>query len=120
MNREWMPVVAGVFEIVSAVCALVGSGLLLFATAFLGAIPEVRNDPEVPVEIISALLLGIGLFVLSLGLVSVIGGVCGVRRRRWGWTLAGSVAALFIVAPAGILALVSTLGGEKEFRERAA
>jgi hypothetical protein len=116
MNREWMPVVAGVFEIVAAVCALVGGGLLLFATALLGAIPEVRNDPEVPIDVISGLLVGIGIFVLLLGLVSFIGGVFGIRRRGWGWTLAGSIAAVFVVAPAGILALVLTLVGEREFR----
>ena len=85
MNREWMPVVAGVFEIVAAVCAVIGSAALVFSSLMVNTVPDIQDDPEVPLELITILLVGIAIFVFALGLVSLIGGVCGVRRRGWAW-----------------------------------
>ena len=118
MNREWIPTVAGVFQIVAAVCALIGSLALVFAALMMEAVPDIQNDPDVPVELIVGLLVGMAGFIFVGGVVSMIGGVAGIRRQGWGWALAGSIAAIFLLPPAGILALVMTIFGEKEFRER--
>ena len=118
MNREWIPTVAGVFQIVAAVCALIGCLALVFAALMMEAVPDIQNDPDVPVELIVGLLVGMAGFIFVGGVVSMIGGVAGIRRQGWGWALAGSIAAIFLLPPAGILALVMTIFGEKEFRER--
>jgi len=120
MNKEWMPVVAGVMEIIAAVLACIGVCGLIFASMMINTVPDIQNDPDVPIELITGLLIGVAGFVFLLGIVCLIGGVSGIRRRGWGWTLAGSIAAVFIVAPAGIIALALALIGEKEFGERAA
>jgi hypothetical protein len=118
MNREWIPTVAGVLEIVAAVCALIGSGSLVFGALMMRSVPDIQDDPDVPVELIFGLLIGIAGFVLVAGIVSLLGGVAGIRRRSWGWALAGSIAAMFLMPPAGVIALVMTIFGEKEFAER--
>ncbi len=118
MNREWIPTVAGVFQIVAAVCALIASLALVFSALMMEAVPDIQDDPDVPVELIVALLVGIAGFVFFGGIVSMIGGIACIRRQGWGWALAGSIAAVFLLPPAGILALVMTIFGEKEFRER--
>ena len=118
MNREWIPTVAGVLEIVAAVGALIGSSALVFSALMVGSVPDIQNDPEVPVELIVGLLMTLAGFVLVAGLVALAGGVASVRRRGWGWALAGSIAAVFLMPPAGILALVMIIFGEKEFAPR--
>ncbi|MDH3255640.1 MAG: hypothetical protein OEM62_11655 [Acidobacteriota bacterium] len=118
MKRDWIPTVAGVLQIVSAICALIGVAGLVFASLIIASVPDIQNDPEVPAELIGGLLVAAAGFVLVLGLISLIGGICGIRRSGWGWSIAGSIAAVFLVAPAGILALVLTIVGEKEFIER--
>lgn len=120
MNRQWMPVVSGVVEILAAVCASIGTAALVFSSLVINAVPEIENDPEVPLELITGLLVVAAGFVFVFGLVSLIGGICGILRRGWGWTLAGSIAAIFLVAPAGIMALVLTIIGEQEFEGRGA
>jgi hypothetical protein len=118
MNREWIPTVAGVFEIVAAVCALIGSLALVFSALMIEAVPDIQDDPDVPVELIVGLLIAVAGFICVAGIVSLVGGIAGIRRQGWGWALAGSIAAVFLLPPAGILALVMTIIGEKEFRER--
>jgi hypothetical protein len=118
MNRDWIPTVAGIFEIVAAVCALIGAASLLFAALVITSVPDIQNDPDVPVDLISGLLGAIAIFVLVGGVVALVGGIAGVRRQGWGRAVAGAIAAVFLMPPVGILALVMTIVGEKEFRER--
>ena len=118
MDRPWIPTVAGVIEIVAAISGLIGSAMLVFSCLMMGAVPDIQNDPDVPVEMIMGLLAVIAGFVLLGSVISLIGGVSAIRRRGWGRALAGSIAALFILPPAGILALVMTIFGENEFEER--
>ena len=118
MNRQWMPVVTGVLEIVAAVSAGIGVCALIFSSLMINTVPDIQNDPDVPLELITVLLIGIAVFVGVFGLVSLVGGIFAVRRRGWGWALAGSIAAIFIMPPAGILALALVMFGESEFEGR--
>lgn len=118
MDKQWIPTVAGVLEIVAGVCAMFGALALFFACAVLNWVPDVQNDPEVPVHLITGLVGSLGAFVFLGGLVCFIGGVAGVRRRGWMWAMAGAIAAVFVMPPAGVFALVLVIIGEKEFAER--
>ena len=120
MNREWIPTVAGVLEIVAAVSALIGGAALVFSGLVVGSVPDIQNDPDVPVDLIIGLLVVLALFVLAAGLVALVGGIAAIRRSGWGRALAGSIAAVFLVPPVGILALVMVIFAEREFVERRA
>ncbi|RZV43623.1 MAG: VCBS repeat-containing protein, partial [Acidimicrobiia bacterium] len=103
---DWMPVVAGVLQIVSGVCALIGAGLVTFGTAILHSIPDVREDEDVPLEVISWMMGSLGLFLALLAVVGIVGGIFAVRRRGFGWAMAGSIASLFTLMPLGLAALI--------------
>lgn len=118
MNRDWIPTVAGVFEIVAAVCSLIGAASLVFAALVITTVPDIQNDPDVPVDLITGLLGTMAILVLVGGVVALVGGIAGVRRHGWGRAIAGAIAAVFLMPPVGILALVMTIVGEREFRER--
>ncbi len=118
MDRQWIPTVAGVLEIVSGVFALIGALAVGFACGIINSIPDVRNDPDVPIEMLTALFTTLALVILAVGIVSFVGGFAGIRRRGWTRAMAGAIAALLIAPPAGIFALVLVIVGENEFSDR--
>ena len=120
MDKSWIPTVAGVLEIVSGVSALIGALFLGFAGGMVHWIPELQDDPEVPVAMITGLIGSLAALVLLGGVVCVVGGIAGVRRRGWMWAMAGAIASIFLMPPAGLIALILVILGEKEFADRAA
>lgn len=106
----WMPVTAGILDlivgvpglIIGMIFAVVG-GFLTFFIAGLGA------------------LLGAPLIILSI--VAVVGGVFSIRKRAWGFALAGAICGFVVglpfIAPAillGIPAIVFTALGKGQFK----
>jgi hypothetical protein len=56
---------------------------------------------------------GIGYAIL--GVFAIIGGTLGLRRKHWGWALAGSIVSLLTFSPCGIPAVIFTAMGKSEF-----
>ncbi len=67
-----------------------------------------------PVNVVG-LLWTITLPLLVLGTVALVGGIFAVLRRRWGWALAGSIAAFFPLGLLGLLATIFTAMSREEF-----
>lgn len=118
MKKDWIPPVAGVLEIVAAICAFIGSGLVVFSGVVVNTIPDIDNDPNFPQELVTALLMTIACVLLVFAVVSLIGGISALRRRAWPWAVAGAISALFTTPPFGIFALVLVMVGEGEFSGR--
>jgi len=106
----WMPVTAGILDlivgvpalIIGIICVVIG-GFLTFFIAGLGA------------------LLGAPLIILSI--VAIVGGIFAIRKRAWGFALAaaicGFVVGLPFILPAillGIPAIVFTALGKGQFK----
>jgi len=86
MNKKWMPIVAGILEIVD------GFGILTSAFFFLILGYIEHRGPWQPWDFLWFFLwLSIPFF---LGIVSVVGGVCALRRRKWRLAFAGAAAAI--------------------------
>lgn len=113
-----MPTVAGVLEIVAAVCALIGALALLFICCVINAIPDLQHDPDVPLELLTGMFAALSTLIFLSGVACLVGGIAALRRRGWFWAVAGAVAALFVAPPAGIFALVLVILGEREFSDR--
>lgn len=99
MGRTWKPTTAGILCIIAgAICVVPGMAVALFF-AFMGI----------------GWLSAMGAPLVILGIIAIVGGIYGLRRRRWGLALAGSICALIgggfgIVGTLGILAFIA-LGG---------
>jgi hypothetical protein len=109
----WMPVTAGILDLVvgviSLIIGIIGAivvGFLTFFIAGLGA------------------LLCVPMIILSI--VAIVGGVFAIRKRAWGFALAASIC-VFIVGfvgfpftvpaiPLGITAIVFTALGKGQFK----
>ncbi len=73
MERTWKPVVAGIIEILVVVLTV---SLLVWASMT----PDAYE-----------VWIG-GLFFISMVVLEFVGGIGALRRRRYGWALAGAMA----------------------------
>jgi hypothetical protein len=80
MNQKWMPITAGVLDLVGGAFQLFLFLYSLFFGLALGA---------------SWIALIVAFFFLVIGILAVIGGIYALRRKRWGLALAASVLAFF-------------------------
>jgi hypothetical protein len=109
VHKTAKPVVAGIISII------VGSGCTL-AVLGLGLAAAVFSPVWFDFPFHLSWLLGIlALFPLTLGIVSIVGGILNLQRRIWGWALAGSIATLCLSFVLGITSLVLTICSRDEF-----
>ena len=101
--RTWKGTTAGILTIIGG-CIGIGVGALfivggsmvgwMFGLGWFGAI-------------------GGGL--LALGILALIGGITTLKRKAWGFSLAGAIFALFPAVPLGVLAIIFVSLAKKEF-----
>ena len=113
MGKSWIPTVAGVLDLVAGGLALVGFAVLSLGLFVLTVAPDIDPD-EFGIVVAKTVLVGLSFATLLIGLLALIGGVCALQRRRWGWALAGSIAAAFACPPLGVAAIILTVLAEKD------
>ncbi|MBE9477778.1 MAG: hypothetical protein IMY81_00870, partial [Chloroflexi bacterium] len=57
----------------------------------------------------------IGAGMIGVGTVAVVGGIYALRRKTWGFALAGTILATICSTPLGILAIIFVSMGKREF-----
>jgi hypothetical protein len=121
MERTWKPTTAGILTIIAG-CLGIGAGALITLSAIplglVGAMAGAIKD----LGIISGLLAGlagvigiIGAGMIGMGTVAVVGGIYALKRRTWGFALAGTILATICSTPLGILAIIFVSMGKREF-----
>ena len=104
MERTWKGTTAGILTIIGGICGIaVGAILATVGTAFLLGVPGLE------------LMAGIGGGMIAIGVIALIGGIFTLRRKYWGFALAGAILALFPIIPLGVLAIIFVSLGKKEF-----
>ena len=102
------PIVAGILNIVVGAGAVLGTIvmgiIILVADAFAG-------------EGLGWLVPLVGIPLLILAAVAITGGVYAVKRRRWGWALAGSIATALMSNLLGIVSIILVAISKEEFAE---
>jgi hypothetical protein len=107
-EKTWKPVTGGLLGIISGYLNIL-SGILVMVGYAMGTLTLVSLTAGI----------GIGAFMVALGIVSVIGGAFAIRRRAWGMALAGSIVSLFpslSILP-GTFSLIWVTLGRSEFRK---
>jgi hypothetical protein len=113
-SNAWMPTAGGVLSIIAGACQIIGA-FALFLLAIFGAVGI--GLLARPLGAIPIVLFGfLGFWLAITGILAVIGGVLALKRRNWGLSLAGAIAALLGGGHLlGILAIVFIAVGKKEF-----
>lgn len=112
---SWKPTVAGILEIVAGALQIIGGlSVVLVAGLFAGGM-GLGDIPGafflVPLPLIGA----IGIPLILLGVVSLIGGISALQRKRWGMALAGGICALLFSTLVGVLSIVFVVLSRDEF-----
>ncbi len=103
MKGTWRTKTAGILTIIGGITGIVAGALALGITT-------------IAAEILGLFGLGaIGGGLLALGIVALIGGIMTLKRKSWGFALAGAICALFPVVPLGVAAIIFVAMGRKEF-----
>ena len=125
MTKSWMPTVAGILDIVSGAMGLCMGLFMTLARRAAGAVPgaarqaagAVPNAPRfgmhLPIPAGFHPWMGIALIVISI--LAVVGGVFALRAKNWGMALAGSIGAMISGRLLGVIALILTVLGKKDF-----
>jgi len=99
MEKTWKPVAGGICSIVGGALAIVGGvafGLLgAWVTGMRGMWGPGMWGPGMMMPLTGNAFVLFGLPAIILGVVAIIGGVSGLRRRHWGLALAGAICAVF-------------------------
>lgn len=113
MNK---PQLGGIFSIVSgSISALTGLGIVLM-TIFMAVVlrSEVGSDTA-PFIFMWIIYSAMALFYIALGALAIVGGIFAIRKIRWGWALAGAIAASLGFIYLGIVAVIMVAMSQGEF-----
>ena len=112
MHRTNRPRIAGILTVSSGILASLGA--VNYAVGLIPARGFTQGDipPFVP-----SIILGIPVLTVMIAALALAGGILSLRRRRWGWSLAGAIAATLSVLPLGIPALILVSLSKDEFEQ---
>jgi len=89
-NKNWMPLTAGILEIICGVWAIIVS----FALVLVGTIFRTLSVPNVPAFV--GPLIGVMSIPFALfGILAIVGGIFALRKKIWGLALAGAIISIF-------------------------
>ncbi len=108
----WMPLVAGILDLVAGIPALIFGIFLATGLGIFGAL--IGGFAGVPG--VGAILGAIAVPVIIFAIIAIVGGVFAIRRRTWWLALVGSIFAFLCAWFFGIPAIVFTIMGKKHFK----
>jgi hypothetical protein len=123
VKKTWKSTTGGVLTVVSGVFSLICClGLIVFA-ALVGSNETVLDYARdaglsgLDVTLIQTIMIIAAIYFAITATLALIGGIFALQRKRWGWALAGSIAAILgSWWPLGIAATVFTAISKDEFK----
>ena len=94
---------AGILSIIGGIVGIIAGAIALGAGALVTELTGTFG------------MEGIGGGFIGLGIVALIGGICTLRRKSWGFSLAGAICAMFPIVPLGVLSIIFVSARKKEF-----
>jgi len=116
MDKSWWPTIAGILDIISGSLGIILGLLVVVGIVVFSAIGAGRGVPEEFVQYGPAFLIAITIPLVLLNIVSIIGGVYALKRKKWPMALAGSITTFFVNWFFGAAAIVFTVLSRNEFK----
>jgi len=118
VERTWKPTAAGILDIFTGSLKVISILSLVFLVQGLSEFVELSGADFYGIDItgqLSVALWASAVLVAVFGVLAIVGGIYALRRKKWGWALAGSIAALFPYILFGALAIIFTVLSKEEF-----
>jgi len=111
MNKTKKPVIGGVLTIFSGLLGLLGT----FSYSIgLGEAGSGFGKGDMP-PFVPSIIFGLPIPAIIIALLAIIGGILAILRKRWRWSLAGSIAAVLSLIILGIPAVILISLSKDEF-----
>jgi len=110
MKKTNKPKIGGILTIISGALASLGAVNYAVGLADVRGLGKGDIPPFVP-----SIIFGVPIMSVIIGILALIGGVFAMRRKRWGWSLTGSIAGALSVLPLGIPAIILIALSKDEF-----
>lgn len=110
MHRPNRPRIGGILTVVSGILASLGA--INYAVGFITA--RGFSEGDIP-PFVPSIILGMPVPTIIIAALALAGGIFSMQRKRWGWSLAGAVAATLSMLPLGIPALILISLSRDEF-----
>jgi hypothetical protein len=111
MSKHTKPKIAGILQLIWGVPVVI-----CFIYVFIYAMIEIAKHGGLHSGHFG---LEMGLWftgvALPFGILSVLGGIYALKRKKWGLVLAGAIAGIFLFWPISVAAIVMTILSKDEF-----
>jgi len=115
MNKTWKPTAAGIIDIVAGALSLILLLVVIVGVAVFMVVGSTSSIESMPVQVVPAVVFSLAIPIMAADVLAIIGGAYALRRKIWGLSLAGSIAAVFASWPLGVAAIVFTVMSKNEF-----
>jgi hypothetical protein len=105
--KTWKPTVTGILNIVVGALGLVSVVGILIALLFVYTYTEV--------DLVTVILIVCAVYSGVLGVLSLVGGIYALQRQKWGLAFVGSIAAVLLITPIGVLSIIFISLSQDEF-----
>lgn len=105
------PLIGGILSIISGALAILGT----FSYSIgLGDPGSGFGKGDMP-PFVPSIIFGLSIPAILIALLAITGGVLAILKKRWNWSLAGSIAAIFSLILLGIPAVILIALSKDEF-----
>jgi hypothetical protein len=117
MQKTWMATTAGILDIVAGSLRIIVTLLvaLVFVAFAIFSRGDVTRFQHLPIAITASVVATLAIFSLIISILSIVGGIYTLQRKKWRMALAGSIAAFFCSFPLGIAAIILIVLSKNEF-----
>ncbi len=112
MIKTRKPIIGGILTIVSGLLGLLG--IASYAIGFGDAGSGIGKGDMPP--FVPSIIFGMSIPAIAIAILAVAGGIFAVLRKRWRWSLAGSIAAVLSLIILGVPAVVLIALSKDEFK----
>ena len=104
-SKSVLPTAGGILLLIAGIIALIFWGIIAAALDIVGF-----GLSQVPgAEMIAGLLIICGVIGIILSLITLLGGIMALQRKKWGFALAGSIIGLLTLGPMFICSILSLI-----------
>lgn len=111
MEKTNKPIIGGILIIISGALGILG--IISYAIG-LGDVGSGFAKGDMP-PFVPSIIFGMPIPSLIIAFLALVGGLFAIRRKRWRWSLTGSIAAALSLILLGIPAIVLIAISKDEF-----
>ena len=111
MSKTKKPIIGGILTIISGLLGLLG---IASYSIGLGNVGSGFGEGDMP-PFVPSIIFGMSIPAIVIALLAIAGGILALLRKRWRWSLAGSIAAALSLIILGVPAVVLVALSKDEF-----